>query len=178
MSETNTTTPAAEELNVDFENFSLPKERSEVLRSTIQQVKAAGIVDSLRNLVQELGVEEVSSQEDQMASLIKAKNPKVFRYVLGEDEQDRQVFEAFQFDQELRCTLGGDAVFEVSFLPKDKDFILFYVAPMFLESWPSFSTSIGEVLREAEKAKSDRQKHFKKFAKKVPRYEEPESSDD
>jgi hypothetical protein len=157
------------ELNVDFENFSVPKERGEELRSAIQQVKEANIVNSIRNLIQELGVEEVSSQDDQVAGLIKAKNPKVFRYVLGSTEEDRRVFEAFHYDQELRCTLSGTAVLEASFLPKDKDFILFYVAPDFLANWASFSEEMSEVLKEAEKIKSDRQKHFKKFAKKEPR---------
>ncbi|HVJ66265.1 MAG TPA: hypothetical protein VM901_13485 [Bdellovibrionota bacterium] len=175
MSE-NSNQTSADELNVDFDNFSVPKERSEELRSAVQRVKDAGMVEGLQTLVAELGVEEVSSQDDQMAGLIKAKNPKVFRYVLNtESETERSVFEIFQFEQELRASVAGRPVLEVSFLPKDKDFLVFYVDAAFLENWKVFGAEIGDVLREAEKIKSDRQKHFKKFAKKEPvRHEDAE----
>lgn len=172
-----TTQPEMPEMNVDFENFSLPKERSDELRTTVQKVKEAGIVDSMRSLAQELGVEEVSSQEDQVASLVKAKNPKVFRYNVSQVEGEREMFEVYLFDQELRCVLAGKAVLEVSFLPKDKDFILFYVDSLFLESWPEFSANIAEVLKEATKIKGDRQKHFKKFQKKEFKSEDESSED-
>lgn len=165
---------STEELNVDFENFSLPKERSDELRSAVQRVKDAGIVDAFRELVQELGVEEVSSQENQMAGLIKAKNPKVFRYPVSDiGGENAKLLEIFQFEQELRATLDGKAILEISFLPKDKDFVLFYVESEFLLNWNSFSQNIAEVVKESQKIKADRSRHFKKFKKETPSYEEP-----
>lgn len=163
----------SDDLNVDFENFSVPKERSTELRSAIQQVKEIGMVDMFKNLVQELGMEEVSSQDDQVAGLIKAKNPRVFRYPVGGGESESpKLFEIFQFEQELRATLGGESLLEVSFLPKDKDFVLFFVNNGFLEAWPTFAEHIAEVVKESEKMKNDRQRHFKKFKKETVTHEE------
>lgn len=165
-----------DDLNVDFENFSVPKEKSEQLRSSVQKVKELGIVDIFKGLVQELGFEEVSSQNDQVAGLIKAKNPRVFKYpVSGSETETPKLFEIFQFEQELRATLQQKAVLEVSFLPKDKDFVLFYVDPSFLDNWDLFFSHIAEVVKESEKMKNDRQKHFKKFKKETPAYEEEPS---
>lgn len=162
-----------DELNVDFENFSLPKERSEELRSSVQRVKDSGMVDTVFTLVQELGVEEVSSGDNQMASLIKAKNPKVFRLIADENSETPEAFEVFLYEQEMRVSRAGRPVLEVSFLPKDKDFILFYIEESFLTGWDAFKEVISASLVEAGKIKNDRQKHFKKFKKEVPRYENP-----
>jgi len=151
----------SEELDVDFENFTVSKEKAAEIRTSLDKVKELKLATILKNLVSGLGVEEKSDLNDQVATLIKAKNPKVFRAPLSSNK----VFEVFMADQDLRCTFDGRPVLEISYLPKNKDFLLLYAEEDFINSWELVSKEIEDSLAEAEKIISDRAKRFKKFRK-------------
>ena len=149
-------------LDVDFENFSLSDERAHTIRNNIEKIKHTTWVEDLKTLVTEKGAEERldDGSDDFLPGIVADSKPRVYR---SDKFNDLRVT---LYGTELRVKHGDTMLLEVAFLPKDKEFVLYYVND---EKWSELSDVFDVLLDEmkiAKKLKAERAAAFKaKFSK-------------
>jgi hypothetical protein len=146
-----------ENLDIDFENFSLSDERAFNIRNNVEKIKHTGWVEDLRVLVTERGAEERldDTNDSFLPGIVAGSKPRVFRSTKIHD------LCASLYGSDMKVKLGDTVLLEVSFLPKDKEFVLFYIND---QKWSEIS-EVFEVLQDemksAKKSKTDRAASFK-----------------
>ena len=144
-------------LDVDFENFSLSEERPFTIRNNIEKIKHTSWVEDLKTLVMERGAEERldDGTDDFLPGIMADSKPRVFR------SEKIAELKVFLFGSELRVKRGDEMLLEVAFLPKDKEFVLYYVNDA---KWAEISEVFEALLEEmkiAKKQKAERAAAFK-----------------
>jgi hypothetical protein len=144
-------------LDIDFENFHLSDERAFTIRNNVEKIKHTGWVEDLRTLILERGAEErlEDGSDDFLPGIVSDAKPRVFRSTKIHD------LSASLLGADMRVKLGPHILLDVSFLPKDKDFVIFFVND---QKWAEIS-EVFEILQEemktAKKQKSERAAAFK-----------------
>jgi hypothetical protein len=144
--------------DLDFENYTLEKERETEIRSHLDEIKTKDWLGDLLILLQECGETLVIQAADELPGLGgKAITSKVFELGLLAEQCDVQIELSAN---ELFVRASGKSLLEISFLPKNNEFVLLF--------WNSSQGPLIETLKEvlapaikrARSRKSERQKAF------------------
>jgi len=148
---------------VDFENYSVDKERANSIRERLERIRQSETVLALALLVDEFGREETEAPEDgTLPGLLKdSDKTRVFetgRELLGATRLLR--IERARHD--LRLFADGRRLLDVSFLPKNSEFLVNMLAPE--EENELLETCLSALSEDAGRAKgkkSERQNAFR-----------------
>lgn len=144
---------------IDFENFSVEKEKADEIRRRIEVIKGQDLVNSLKLLCSEFGYEvETSGEQESFPGMGKGPKDLCFEICSLSNQRDYAIELS---GNELRFSMAGSLICDVSFLPKDNEILVGFVHP---ELWASFleeQDSFDQVIALAKRRKSDRQKVWK-----------------
>ena len=145
---------------LDFENFKVDKERAENIRNHVGLLKGDDLVGDLHSVCHELGFEYIDdSGQQNMPGMGKGLKEQIFEICdCSSQAEIRLEITAndlkVRYNQKLAC--------EVSFLPKDKDFVVAFVDN---DAWATLTANEDSVLNNlvntARKKKAERQKLWK-----------------
>lgn len=158
-----------EQLNDEYwDNYSVEAERAGSIRERVQQLKELEVMDNLKLLAKELG-EELSAKEDgetlDLPGLsTKGENPLVFSAPVGHPAEGLRV--ALQ-NTDLKVYAKESLILELTFLPKDGEFVVYFMDEEKLTDLSSWVASLKEFTDAAKAKKKERQaKWAKRFKKK------------
>ncbi len=140
-----------EELELDFENFSVEAPRASTIRDAVQTLKSSSWVQDLRILTHELGVEQQAGED-----LFGSNSAKVFTTSPGNQE-----ITLTSTNSDLFVSQAGKAVLEVHFLPKSNDFAVAFVDEGWMSSAGDTIEQLKPLIDQSKKKKSDRSDFIK-----------------
>ncbi|NCN27095.1 hypothetical protein GW915_05915 [bacterium] len=151
--------------DIDFENFSVEQEKAEEIRRSIEIIKEQDLVADLKILCSELGYDvEVPGEQESLPGM--GKGPKDLCLEICSIENNREyLFELA--GNELRFSIAGQLVCDVSFLPKNNEFLVGFVHTELWKAFEEEHSAFENIVAMAKKRKGERQKLWKaRFNKK------------
>ncbi|MBS1985098.1 MAG: hypothetical protein JST16_13090 [Bdellovibrionales bacterium] len=148
--------------DVDFDNFSLEKERADAIRAELDRVRQSGWLDDFKLLVAELGVEDPNAAGGNAQLELIMNGAKVYR---GPAERELQDLLVILADSELHVRWKNSSLLEILSLPKAGEYAVLHADPIFFELEALLKEGLQDDLKQARGAKSSRQAHFKSFGK-------------
>jgi len=150
------------------EDINISSERAQSIRDQVSRLREAGWMESLRSIVQELGEEWIETEEGESLPLpgfsTKGEAPKVFNAPQGHSAEGLRV--ALQ-NTDLKVFFKNTLLLELSFLPKDAEYVVYYLDESRLEELNNHIQSLEEIMKAARAAKTKRQAEWNaRFAKK------------
>ncbi len=161
------TSPEKPVLDIDFENFSVAKERAEEIRTLTQQIKTEAWLSDFKTLVNTRGEEQVFTESGNLTlpGLLTDTPSRVFRKILEIDSETAEISITLQ-GSELKVFLDSQIQFEFLLLPKDDEFALMFAEPNPKMSHLKWIPLIKEDIKQAKAEKAERARAFKqKFLK-------------
>jgi len=150
------------------EDITITSERAQNIRDQVARLREAGWMESLRSVAQELGEDYVETEEGGTLPLpgfsTKGEAPKVFTAPQGHSSEGLRV--ALQ-NTDLKVFFKEALLLELSFLPKDGEYVVYFLDEARLPELNGYIESLGEIMKAARAAKTKRQAEWAgRFAKK------------
>jgi hypothetical protein len=153
-----------------LEEYSVSSERAQEIRNRVQKLKEAGWVDSLRMLAQELGEETPKEEAGETLALpgLGADSSKeecrTYACPPGHPAEGLQVR---SLGATLRVQKSGTSLLEITFLPKDEEFLVCHMSDdRFEELNQHLTMDLALEIKAAKAKKSERQAVWKaRFSK-------------
>lgn len=153
---------AADELDIDFDNFEVPDDRAEKIRSLVQLVKEQGMIEGLSILVKEKGIiEEQEATENGEFPQIKYKKGQEPRIYVPYPLHPCFGFALRMEVNQIEIRWGEKQLLEVTLLPKEKEYIVQYVNETLWEEISDKLSLLNSEISEARKIKAEKQKAWK-----------------
>jgi len=145
-----------EKLDVDFENFTVDESRAQNIRHSVETLKNSGWVVSWKLLLQELGTDECPDSTDtpELPGLSADSTVRVFR--CNETESVASGFMLALQAQDLRAYVDEKCLVEISFLPKEDEFAIFYIDENGFTRLPDIMQALELTIKSAKQRKSTR----------------------
>lgn len=145
-------------MNIDFENYSVEEERAKEIRGLVKNIKEQNWVEALKYLVEELGQVEVESGKQTGLDLLADHKVKVYRPNIENFDASAEIVLS---GSELKLLLSGSSILEVNFLPKNDDYIVFYLDASKWELMQKLVSALQNQVTAAKQVKAERQAAFK-----------------
>jgi hypothetical protein len=147
------------ELDIDFENYSVPNERKLEVRSFVEALKQEPWVADVKTLVAELGVEDLGTHgEPALPGMLEETKARIYRAPEGTPAFG---FEAVIQGSELKVYFERIIWMEIHFLPKGSEFLVFFVDENSFEDFKQKMIEIDELTKAAKGKKSVRAAEWK-----------------
>ncbi|MEO5667063.1 MAG: hypothetical protein ABIR96_03300 [Bdellovibrionota bacterium] len=149
------------------EDITITSERAQSIRAQVSRLREAGWMESLRAIAGELGTDWVETDEGESLPLpgfsTKGEVPKVFCAPQGHASEGLRV--ALQ-NTDLKVFFKDALLLELSFLPKDGDYVVYFLDESRLEELNGYVASLDEIMKAARAAKTKRQAEWSARFKK------------
>jgi hypothetical protein len=150
------------------EDITISTERAQDIRAQVSRLRELGWMESLRSVAQELGHDYVENEDSGTLPLpgfsTKGEAPKVFSAPQGHPSEGLRV--ALQ-NTDLKVFFKDVLLLELSFLPKDAEYVVYYLDESRLSELSGYIESLDDIMKAARSAKSKRQAEWAgRFAKK------------
>lgn len=157
-----------EKTDQDFENFEVSKERASEIREKVSRLREENWMETFRTLAKELGEDFVEGEEGQNLALPlgggpKGEVPKVFKAPQGHPAEGLAI--VLQ-NADLKVMHKDSLLVELSFLPKDGEYVVFFLDENRLPEIKGWVESLGEIIKAAKDVKAQRQAEWAKRFKK------------
>ena len=165
-------TPKLSKSEAEYADFEVPKERAEFIRAQLQSLRDLEVMENFRVLAKELGVETAEIDEDGTTQLPgftkKGDNPLVFAAPVGHPSEGLAI--ALQ-NTDLKLMFNKELLLEISFLPKDDEYAVFYMDESRIDDLNKWIESLGDFVSAAKAKKAERKAKWKgRFKKKESNY--------
>ncbi len=159
--------PDNEKRNPDFLDIEVSEARAAFIRTQVQNLRELEVMENFRILAKELGEEALDTDEDGNTQLPgfskKGDQPLVFSAPSDHPSEGLQI--ALQ-NTDLKLLYNQDVVLELSFLPKDNEYVVFYMNENRIEDLKTWIESLNDFVVAAKAKKTERktkwQSRFKK----------------
>ena len=153
-----------------LEDYEVSSERAQSIREQVARLKEENWMDTFRTLAKELGEDYVEGEEGESLPLPgmqqKGEVPRVFRAPTGHSAEGLTI--ALQ-NADLKVLFKDELLVELTFLPKDGEYVVFFLNEERLPEIRSWVESLGEIIKAAKAAKTQRQAEWaKRFGKSAP----------
>jgi|GEM_PF-2335860 len=150
------------------EDIVISAERANDIRGQVARLREAGWMESLRSVAQELGQDWIENDESGNLPLpgfsTKGEAPKVFSAPQGHASEGLRV--ALQ-NTDLKVFFKDALLLELSFLPKDGEYVVYFLDESRFEELSAYVQSLDEIMKAARAAKAKRQAEWNaRFSKK------------
>lgn len=145
---------------IDFENFTVEKERADLIRGDLAKLKESGWLEDFRLLAVELGVEEAPGEAGTQVELIGHAKAKNYRGAAGTPAEGLHIVAA---DHDLIVRFAGKSVLEVMALPKAGEFAILHCDEAFWNLLEAIGETVKDDVKAARSAKTARSARFKNF---------------
>jgi hypothetical protein len=158
-----------DENNVEHpEDITITAERAKNIREQVARLRESNWMESLRAVAQELGEDWVETEDGESLPLpglsTKGEVPKVFQAPQGHAAEGLRV--VLQ-NTDLKVFFKNALLLELSFLPKDGEYVVYHLDESRLEELNGYVQSLEEIMKAARAAKTKRQAEWNaRFAKK------------
>lgn len=151
-----------------LENYEVAEERAAFIRNHIKELRELQVMENLKDLAKELGSELVEGDENGAVALpgfaAKGESPLVFAAPEGHAADGLRI--ALQ-NTDLKVFKKEKMILELSFLPKDNDFVVFFLDEEELANLKGWMDSLKDFTDAAKAKKKERKaKWAKRFKKK------------
>lgn len=151
-----------------LENYEVAEERATFIRNHIKELRELEVMENLKDLAKELGSELTEADEDGSLALpglsAKGESPLVFSAPEGHPAEGLSI--ALQ-NTDLKVFKLEKLILELSFLPKDNDFVVFFLDEEELANLKGWMDSLKDFTEAAKAKKRERKaKWAKRFKKK------------
>jgi len=159
-------------LDVDFENYSVPEERKSQIKAIMDLVRAENWLPDLKTLVHELGVAVEDPDKD--SDLFSKLESKLKRFTIDADsvfpankEFPDRIFHpacglSIESDGvELKVSFEKVPLLEFAFLPKSNEVAIYYVNEDEFEFLKGKMAELENFLKQAKSSKSARSAEWK-----------------
>jgi hypothetical protein len=141
------------------DDYQVPAERAASIRSQVLLLKEAGWMDNLRTLVAEAG-EEVSGDDSPELPGFSEKTEGL-RFWRAPEGHIAAGLQATFHNNELKVSMNGDLLLELAFLPKDNEWVVYYLKEDHWDALCGWVTSLEPEIKGAKGAKTQRQSAFR-----------------
>ncbi len=151
----------------EFLDFEVSADRAAFIREQVQSLRDLEVMSNFQLLAKELGEELLETDEDGTTQLPgfskKGDNPLVFTAPEGHSASGLQV--ALQ-NTDLKLLFEQKPVLELSFLPKDGEYVVFYMDETRIQDLKTWIESLSDFVTAAKAKKAERQAKWKSRFKK------------
>jgi hypothetical protein len=141
------------------DDYQVPTDRATSIRAQVQLLKEAGWMDNLRTLVAEAG-EEVSSEDAPSLPGFSEKSEGL-RFWRAPEGHIAFGLQATFFNNELKVLMNGELLLELAFLPKDNEWVVYFVKEDNWDALCGWVASLEPEIKAARAKKTQRQSAFK-----------------
>lgn len=141
----------------DFENYKVEAERETEIRSHLDEIKAKDWLGELLFLLQECGENRVISDANEIPGLGKTLTVKVYEVGLLESQKDIEIELSAN---ELLLKAAQKSLLEISFLPKNHEYVLLYFDRSRAEMMETLREVLAPAIKRAKHLKTERQRAF------------------
>jgi len=150
-----------------LEDYQVSNERAQGIREQVARLKDENWMDTFRTLAKELGEDYVESAEGESLPLPgfiqKGETPRIFTAPQGHAAAGLRI--ALQ-NADLKVLHNEDLLVELTFLPKDGEYVVFYLDENRLPEIRAWVESLEEIIKSAKAVKTQRQAEWAKRFKK------------
>lgn len=153
-----------------LEDYPVSAERAANIREQVSRLKEENWMETFRTLAKELGEEYTEGDEGENLSLPgmsqKGEVPRVFKAPVGHPAEGLHIILQ---NADLKVVHQDQLLVELSFLPKDNEYVVFYLDENRLPEIRSWVASLEDFIKAAKAVKNQRQAEWaKRFNKSAP----------
>lgn len=153
-----------EKVDQEFlEDYEVSNERAADIRQQVARLKEENWMETFRTLAKELGEDWVEGEEGTNLALPfsvqKGETPRVFKAPSGHAADGLRI--ALQ-NTDLKVLHKDSLLVELTFLPKDGEYVVYYLDENRLPEIKLWVESLGELIQSAKAIKTQRQAEWAK----------------
>lgn len=141
------------------DDYQVPADRAAAIRAQVQLLKEAGWMDNLRTLVAEAGEELSGDEAPELPGF--SEKTEGLRFWRAPEGHIAAGLQATFHNNELKVSMNGDLLLDLAFLPKDNEWVVYFLKEDHWDALCGWVTSLEPEIKGAKGQKTQRQSAFR-----------------